>query len=117
MRLFLKKSNGVVTLFVVMIMIPTIFLVGFMDDLARLKLAGNQAVIAADNYGEIVMEQYDNILKELYGLFAMTQMDGAAEKLADLDKIVKASFDPNSGTISAKYTLDALQGKNLDIGC
>ncbi|MCR5330121.1 MAG: DUF5702 domain-containing protein [Lachnospiraceae bacterium] len=115
MRLFLKKSNGVVTLFVVMIMIPTIFLVGFMDDLARLKLAGNQAVIAADNYGEIVMEQYDNILKELYGLFAMTQMDGAAEKLADLDKIVKASFDPNSGTISAKYTLDALQGKNFDL--
>lgn len=114
MQLF-RKSNGVVTVLVVMIMIPTIFLASFLGDLSRLKLAGNQAIMAADTYGEVLLEQYDNILKELYGLFAVTQMDGAAKKLDELDKLVKASFDPNNNTVSAKYQINFLKNTNISL--
>lgn len=63
MKLFLKRSRGSVTVLVTMILIPTIFFTGFLVDLSRLKLYGNQAVMTADNYGEAVLSQYDNLLK------------------------------------------------------
>ncbi|MCD7807508.1 MAG: hypothetical protein LUH19_09270, partial [Lachnospiraceae bacterium] len=95
-----RKSRGSITVLVTLILVPTIFFMSFMVDLARLKLYGNQAVMTADNYGEAVLTQYDNILKELYGLFAVTQNTEGKEALDTLQEYMKTSFNPTSNTIS-----------------
>lgn len=100
MRLFLKRSRGSITVFVALILVPTVFFSGFLVDLARLKLYGNQAVMTADNYGEAVLAQYDNLLKELYGLFAVTQDTDGVKALDELQKYMQSSFDPSEKTIS-----------------
>lgn len=99
MRRFRKGSKGSITVFVTWILIPTIFFTGFMVDLARLKLYGSQAVMTADNYGATVLSQYDNLLKELYGLFAVTQDEQALEDLETLQAYMKTSFDPTQNTV------------------
>lgn len=106
MQIFLKRSKGSITVLVTLIMVPTIFFNGFLVDLARVKLYGNQAVMTADNYGQTVMTYYDNVLKELYGLFAVTQNEAALGELEKLDSYVKASFNPGAATIA----WDHLQG-------
>lgn len=99
MRRFRKGSKGSITVFVTWILIPTIFFTGFLVDLARLKLYGSQAVMTADNYGATVLSQYDNLLKELYGLFAVTQDKQALEDLEALQAYMKTSFDPTQNTV------------------
>lgn len=109
MKLFLKRSRGSITVFVSLIMIPTIFFTGFLVDLSRLKLYGNQAVMTADNYGDTILSQYDNLLKELYGLFAVTQDEEAIKQLDNLQKYVKSSFDPSSNVVAWNH-FEAVQG-------
>ena len=109
MELFYRKSRGSITVLVTLILVPTIFFTGFMVDLARLKLYGNQAVMTADNYGEAVLTQYDNLLKELYGLFAVTQDTEAVKQLDTLQKYMTSSFQPNENKISWDH-MQAVQG-------
>ena len=102
LRLFQEKK-GTITVFVTLIMVPTIFFMSFMVDLARIKLVNNQAVMTADNYGQTVLTYYDNVLKELYGLFSVTQN---TEALAELDKIsdyMKTSFDPDMNAVTFQH--------------
>ena len=108
MELFLKRSRGSITVLVTLILVPTIFFTGFFTDLSRLKLCGNQAVMAADNYGETVLTQYDNLLKELYGLFAVTQNEDGLKALDDLQDYMKTSFDPSANGITWNH-LEAVQ--------
>ena len=106
MKTFLKTVKGSITVFVTLILVPSIFFTGFMVDLARLKLYGNQAVMTADNYGETVLSQYDNLLKELYGLFAVTQDEEALKALDNLQGYVSSSFDPTQNNISWEHFKD-----------
>lgn len=85
---------------VTLMLIPTIFFTGFMTDLARIKLSSNQAVMAADNYGEAILTEYDYLLKELYGLFAISQNEEGKAAIEDLQKYMTTSFDPTSNTIT-----------------
>lgn len=110
MKFFRKSRQGSITVLVVLILVPTIFFNGFLVDLARIKLYGNQALMAADNYGETALSYYDNVLKELYGLFAVTQDETALAALEQLDAYVKSSFDPESGKIGWEYFKDFQDG-------
>lgn len=103
MELFLKRSRGSITVLVTLLLVPTIFFTSFLVDLARLKLYGNQAVMTADNYGEAVLAQYDNLLKELYGLFAVTQDEKAVKALDELQEYIKTSFNPSKNTVSWEH--------------
>ena len=95
-----KRQNGSITVFVTMIMIPIILLNGFIVDMGRVKLYGDQALMVADNYGEAALTNYDNLLKEMYGLFATAQSQEGKEALDQIDKILGySSFDPNKNTI------------------
>ena len=89
MKLFLKRSKGSITVLVALMLVPAVFVTGFLVDISRLKLYGNQAVMTADNYGETVLSMYDNLLKELYGLFAVTQDEEAIQLLDDLQDYMK----------------------------
>ena len=66
-------NRGAVTVLVTLLLIPSVFLTGFLTDLARVKLYGNQGAMAADSYAEAVLANYDGLLKDLYGLFSVTQ--------------------------------------------
>ena len=106
MKLFLKRSKGSITVLVALMLVPAVFVTGFLVDISRLKLYGNQAVMTADNYGETVLSMYDNLLKELYGLFAVTQDEEAIQLLDDLQDYMKSSFDPSENTITWEYMED-----------
>ncbi len=96
---FFRRMKGSITVFVTLILVPTIFFEGFMVDLARIKLYSNQAVMTADSYGEAVISMYDNLLKELYGLFAVTQDKEAMEQIKVLEEYMQSSFKPANNVI------------------
>ena len=96
----LKNSKGSITIFSTLVLIPVVFFMGFFADLVRIKSYTNMAIMAADSYGEAYLAQYDNILKDAYGLFAITQeSDGIAE--AEFYKeAIKWDFDPSGEKIT-----------------
>ena len=110
LKLFLKRGKGSISVFVTVIMVPVVFFIGFLVDLSRIKFCSNQAVMAADNYGEAILTDYDNLLKELYGLFALTQNHEGKEALDRLDDYVKeyymTSFQPNENRINFGHLQD-----------
>jgi hypothetical protein len=99
LKLFLHKSKGSITVMVTLLLIPTVFFTGFLTDLARIKLYSNQAVMAADNYGEGIIAEYDNLLKELYGLFAISQDEAGKNAIKELQNYMNTSFNPSQNTI------------------
>lgn len=100
LKAFLKKTKGSITVMVTLIMIPTVFFTGFMVDLARIKLYSDQAVMTADNYGEAVLTEYDALLKELYGLFAVTQSEKGKDAVKTLQTYMKTSYNPSVDMIA-----------------
>ena len=105
-----KDIRGSITALVVLILVPTIVFEGFLVDLARMKLYGNQAIMTADNYGESVLTIYNNVLKDLYGLFAISsQSNDGSTALDALEGYIASSFNPSSNVISFGY-VQGLQG-------
>lgn len=107
-----KNEKGSVTVFITLILIPTLFLSGFLTDLARIKLYSNQALMAADNYGEAVLTQYDDLLKELYGLFAVTQDSEGMKAIEELQEYMEISFNPSKKVVGFSH----LQGTFVNPG-
>ncbi len=106
-------SRGAVTVMVTLLLIPSVFLTGFLTDLARVKLYGNQGALAADAYAEGVLANYDGLLKDLYGLFSVTQSDEGKAAIETLESYMGSSFKPDSGLIEPDY-LGALAGVSMD---
>ncbi len=106
---FKRDTRGSITVMVAMMLIPIVVVETFMVDLARIKLYGDQAVMVADNYGEAALTVYDNLLKDLYGFFAISQNESGTEALENLNSYVKSSFNPNESAIYFNHTPDALQ--------
>lgn len=90
-----KASRGIITVFVTLIMVPVVAFTGTMVDVARLKLYSSQAAMAADTYAEMALSEYDNLLKELYGLFAVTQNEDGLQAIEDYAKYINYSFNPS----------------------
>ena len=106
MECFLKRSRGSITIMLTVILVPVIFFTGFLTDLARIKMYSSQAVMTADDYGDAVISQYDNVLKEMYGLFSVAQSEEGTKAISELDEYVKSSFDPTSSPVSWEYSKD-----------
>lgn len=90
-----KKSKGIITVFVSLMLVPMVVCTGTMVDAARLKLYSSQAAMVADSYGEVVLSEYDNLLKDLYGLFSVTQNEEGKQAIKDLAAYTTYSFIPN----------------------
>lgn len=91
-RVMRKKERGSITVFFTMLLIPIIILVSLFVDLSRVKLYGTQATMMADNYAEGVLSEYDNLLKEMYGLFAVSQ---TSDKFKEIKEYAKTSMEIN----------------------
>ena len=85
------RQRGMITVFVTLMMVPVVVITGLMVDVSRLKLYSSQAVMAADSYGEAILSEYDNLLKELYGLFSVTQNEEGMAALETMKKYTEYS--------------------------
>lgn len=94
------KGRGFITVFVTLIMVPVVVCTGTMVDAARLKLYSSQAAMAADAYGDVVLSEYDNLLKELYGLFSVTQNQEGLDAIEEFQKYTKYSFAPDGDNLN-----------------
>ncbi|MCM1120919.1 MAG: hypothetical protein NC543_16355, partial [bacterium] len=88
-------NHGIITVFVTLIMVPVVAITGIMVDVTRLKMYSSQSVMAADSYGEAVLSEYDNLLKELYGLFSVTQNEEGLAAIEKLNEYMQYSFNPD----------------------
>lgn len=88
-------NQGIITVFVTLMMVPVVAISGVMVDVARLKLYSSQAAMAADSYGDAVLSEFDNPLKELYGLFSITQNEKGIEEIKNFAKYASYSFRPD----------------------
>lgn len=95
LKRFGKNKHGVITVFVVLIMVPVVVITGTMVDIARMKLFATQVAYASDSYGDVILSEYDNLLKELYGLFAVTQNKEGLKAITDYANYIGYSFKPN----------------------
>lgn len=91
---FFLKNQGVVTVFVILIMVPVVAITGTFVDLARFKFVSSQAIMAADSYSEGVLSIYDNVLKELYGLYSISTREEGEALIAKMGDYAKYSFNP-----------------------
>lgn len=90
-----RSSHGVITVFVTLIMVPVVAITGIMVDVSRLKMYSSQAAMAADSYGDAVLSEFDNLLKQLYGLFSVTQNEEGLEAIEKLAEYASYSFNPD----------------------
>lgn len=95
-----KFERGSVTVFLTLILIPTIIITAIFMDVSRIRLYSNQAIMAADNYAEGILTEYDNLLKELYGIFAISNDEKAQEAVKNLREYIKSSFNPSNKAIN-----------------
>ena len=90
-----RHDRGIITVFATLMMVPTVAITGILVDVSRLKLYSSQAVMAADSYGSAVLSEYDHLLKQLYGLFSVTQNEEGLEALQTYAEYAGYSFNPN----------------------
>ncbi len=83
MQIF-QKRNGAVSVFLALVLIPMMMVASIMIDYGRVKLGGAMASSAGDLALNTALSQYDNVLKDMYGLMATSQSnDELLEKLED----------------------------------
>lgn len=119
------NCKGMVTVFVSLLLIPSILVSGTAVDLARIYAARSVVQDANQLAANSVLASYDALLQDLYGLFGVMQSD---EKLADMvDQYVEvAVFGQENrkqglGTFQLTYgsdlkpgTVQPAPGQNLD---
>ena len=70
---YCHKTRGAISVFLVIIMMPMMLFSWIMIDMARVKLAYTRVVNATDLTLNTALSNFDNIMKDMYGLFAMSQ--------------------------------------------
>ncbi|MDR2571950.1 MAG: DUF5702 domain-containing protein [Oscillospiraceae bacterium] len=111
MRELFKNSKGAVTVFVTLLLIPAILISGTAVDLARIHTArsiiqdGNQ--LAANS----VLSQYNALLYDLYGVFAVAKDDPILGQL--LDEYIAVSVFGEKRQDRSFGTLQLFYGSNL----
>ena len=111
-----EKIRGSINVFVAMMLIPTVAFTGILIDFARIRMMGAEIHNAADLGASSAISYYDGLLKDVYGLFAVSQgggeqpskfvVDYVAASLG-LDKETKKKSEPSYNLIgTGKSTID-----------
>ncbi len=72
---WLKKTKGAISIFLCFVMVALIVLTGALVDGSRMRAAETEVKSALDTAALSQLANYSNILKELYGLFAIADND------------------------------------------
>lgn len=116
---FFNDSKGAVTIFVTLLLIPAILISGTAVDLARIHTAQSIVHDANQLAANSVLTQYDALLKDMYGLYAVMGEDPI---LADMinEYIKVAIFGEDSskglGTFQLFYGSNLQSNSALPIG-
>ena len=94
-----KRIQGSISIFLVIILVPTMLLSGLLVDLSRFSMAKAMISSAGDLTMNAALADYDAILKEVYGLFAISQDD--ADLYKNLNEYFKTTLVSN-GVVSEK---------------
>ena len=77
-----KRVKGSVTILLIIILIPSILLSGIIVDTSRVNIGKASISSAGELAMSTALSKYDTIVKEVYGLFAMTQNMTEEERTA-----------------------------------
>ncbi len=69
---FFRKTKGAISIFLVLVMLPMFTCAGLIVDGARISAARTYVTGAGDLAMNAALSEYDQILKDVYGLFAMS---------------------------------------------
>jgi len=75
----IKKLDGAISIFLCIVLTSMIVLSGLLIDGSRVRAGETQAQAAAENSMRSALASYDRMLKDLYGLFALS--DGSTESI------------------------------------
>lgn len=79
-----QKKNGAVSVFLAIVLVPMMIIASIMIDYGRVQLGRAMASSAGDLALNTALTDYDNVLKDVYGLMATSQNnDELLEKLED----------------------------------
>ncbi len=93
---FMRNNRGALSIFTLFILIPVMVLSGLLIDFARAMAVRAQAASTAETYANSYLSMYDEMLNELYGLFAVTQSKDGTEALNQLEAYMKATYATDS---------------------
>ena len=71
----LKKVRGSISVLMVIILLPMLTFSAVIVDLSRINMAKQMMSSAGDLTMNSALANYDTILKDVYGLFAMSQLE------------------------------------------
>lgn len=81
-----KRIQGSITILMVIILVPMMTLSALIVDSSRINMARSMVSSAGDLAMNSALADYDTILKDVYGLFAMSQDKSAADLSSDIQK-------------------------------
>lgn len=94
---FLRKHRGSVTILLSIILLPSLAFSGLMVDSANLQLSQSVVESSGELAASSALANYDTVLKDVYGLYAVTQ---------DMDQLNKDISGYFSNTLQAGALLD-----------
>ena len=83
---FKKRLKGSITILLIIILLPSILLSGIIVDTSRVNIGKATIDSAGDLAMSSALADYDTIVKEVYGLFAMTQNMTEEERTTEIRK-------------------------------
>lgn len=116
----MNKNKGTISVFLVCILLPVMILGSLLIDQARISLAETRVVQATDITLNTTLANYDNIMKEMYGLFSTSQT--TEELLDNVEKYFKrnlaiAGLDAETSALVSDGIMDSLyaiyMGENI----
>lgn len=103
-----KEVKGAVAILLVMILLPMMVLSALMVDTARYQLSKSMVSGAGDLAMNAAMADYDTILKDVYGLFAVSQADKVEENVKRYFEETLLSYGVVSGEDAEDYVSSLL---------
>ena len=85
----MKNNRGSVTIFLTILLVPMLIISGVFVDVGRYQLAKAYVSNAADLTLRSHLANYDSALKEVYGLFAISQKEQGSEANATYSEYFK----------------------------
>ncbi len=112
-----KKIRGSITILLIILMLPSMTLSAIVVDSSRINMARSMVSSSGDLAMNTALANYDTILKDVYGLFAMSQDktdEQLANELRDYFATTLVSYGVVNEAESGDY-VDALIGDFRDI--
>ena len=112
-----KRIRGSISVLMIIILLPMMTLSALIVDSSRINMARSMVSSSGDLAMNTALANYDTILKDVYGLFAMSQNlsdEELAEKIKSYFTTTLVSYGVTSEAEAGDY-VDALMGDFKDL--